>query len=72
MLFDDIQICSMLFVDTPLFSDVFWKLLMLFDDMQIFPSRFEEENNFSNFTITVLSLSHPPSQRRVLEITDVV
>ena len=59
ILFDDMQICSMLsFFGSPLFSDVFWKLLMLFDDMQIFPSRFEEENNFNNFTITVLNTTN--------------
>ncbi|TDO20277.1 hypothetical protein CLV32_4037 [Pedobacter duraquae] len=32
---------------------------MLFDDMQIFPSRFEEENNINYFTYTVLSPHSP-------------
>ncbi|TDO20318.1 hypothetical protein CLV32_4078 [Pedobacter duraquae] len=43
---------------------------MLFDDMQILTSRFEEENNINYFTLTVLQ--NTSLQRRVLEIIDAV
>ncbi|TDO20298.1 hypothetical protein CLV32_4058 [Pedobacter duraquae] len=47
MLFGLVNITTFAIFGYPLFSDVFWKLLMLFDDMQIFPSRFEEENKIN-------------------------